>query len=311
MALNLRTLRAFYLVGKYGSLAKAASYLKLTRPAISIQIKTLERELGASIFEHYPNKLVLTPKGHALLKQVILVFDTLTKMKETVANEQDSNSGPVSVVLGRDLALYFARQLAAFSRKYPNIRLTILTKASDEAASLIVDDVIDIGVSRLGKVPRRLQKKTVITNSLYLVFSKNNALSAKTRVSLSDTAACRLIIHARGAATRRLIETSYAARGITIPDVLEVGTCEAIIEFVRLGLGIGYVHDICLPSRKVRGIRWVEMAHEFPKMNVSVLYKRSTYLKPACHALIDHLVSSNVGETGLALLTGEKAENLR
>jgi DNA-binding transcriptional LysR family regulator len=93
-----------------------------------------------------------------------------------------------------------------------------------------------------------------------------------------------------------LIETSYAARGIEIPDVLEVGTCEAIIEFVRLGLGIGYVHDICLPLRKTNGIRWAEMTHEFPRMNVSVLFKQSTYLKPVCRALIDLLGSVTDGK---------------
>jgi DNA-binding transcriptional LysR family regulator len=103
----------------------------------------------------------LTPKGHALLKQAILVFDTLTRMQQTAAEEQNPFSGPVSIALGRDLAIYFARKFAAFSRKYPNVRLTILSKSSDEAASLIVDDVIDIGISRLGKVPRRLQKRTL------------------------------------------------------------------------------------------------------------------------------------------------------
>jgi DNA-binding transcriptional LysR family regulator len=56
--MDLRNLRAFYFVGKYGSLLKAANYLKLTSPAISVQVKKLEADLRLKLFDRCPNKLM-------------------------------------------------------------------------------------------------------------------------------------------------------------------------------------------------------------------------------------------------------------
>jgi len=89
---------------------------------------------------------------------------------------------------------------------------------------------------------------------MHLVFPRNHPLSRRRNVSLAEIVAYRLILHASSAAARRLIDSGFHENGIEIKNILEVGTCDAIVEFVRLGLGIGFVHDICLAKGREKAI---------------------------------------------------------
>src|SRR6266850_5972681 len=100
--MNLNQLRAFYLVGKYGSLIKAADHLKLTPAAISLRLKAFEAELRATVFDRGPNKLILTEKGRILLREATNVFDALTRMQEAVNEGPDAYSGKITLAFGRD-----------------------------------------------------------------------------------------------------------------------------------------------------------------------------------------------------------------
>jgi hypothetical protein len=75
---------------------------------------------------------------------------------------------------------------------------------------------------------------------------------------------------------------------------VEVVTCEAILNYIRLGVGVGFVHHSCLPVQRDRSILWREMTAEFGTLDVSIVYKQSVVITPACGALIDALAPSHV-----------------
>jgi DNA-binding transcriptional LysR family regulator len=127
---------------------------------------------------------------------------------------------------------------------------------------------------------------------MHLIFPKNHPLARKKSVTLADTAAFRLILHARSVAARRVIDAGFHANGIVIENILEVGTCDAIKEFVRLGLGIGFVHDICLPEETEEIIDARDMSGKIDTIEVSLIHKKSTFRKPSYRALIESLVAS-------------------
>src|SRR5580704_7616640 len=102
--MDLKKLDTFRTVARYESLKRAADLGGLTVPAVSIQIKKLEEELGVKLFEHYPKKLVLTEKGRILLKEANRVFEAVEHAKASVAGSQDGYVGAVSVSLHTDLS---------------------------------------------------------------------------------------------------------------------------------------------------------------------------------------------------------------
>jgi DNA-binding transcriptional LysR family regulator len=137
--MDLRQLRAFYLVGKYGNLAKAGNYLQLTPPAISIQLKKLENELQVRLFEHRPNKLILTDKGRVLLREIKNVFDALNQMQVALGGKSDAYEETIAIAFGRQRARAFAPQIAAFKKKYPRLKISIHSKTSSEAIAMLLD----------------------------------------------------------------------------------------------------------------------------------------------------------------------------
>jgi DNA-binding transcriptional LysR family regulator len=290
--MNLKQLRAFYFVVKYGSLLKAAGYLKLTPAAISLQLKALEAELRATIFDRAPNKLILTEKGRILLREVNNVFDALTRMQEAVKEGPDTYSGKITLAFGRDQERVFAPVIADFSRKHPELKISIYSKTSAEAISLLLNGDLDLGISSLQKVPRGVQKRKLLDNKLYLIFPRTHSLSKKRNISLAAVADYPLIIHPHSATTRQVIDAGFSKRGIGIETILEVGHCESIIDFVRRGLGVGFVHGTCLPGLKQKNIKWCDMTAEFDGLQLSLIYKNSTIFKPAHRALIEAIVST-------------------
>jgi DNA-binding transcriptional LysR family regulator len=287
--IDLKSLRSFYLLSKFGSLDRAAMHLKLTPAAVSIRLKKLEDTLRVKIFEHRPNRLVLTKKGRILLGEVTHVFDAVSRLHEAVADEADQYSGKLTIILGRDLAILFSAKIAAFIKKYPRLHVTILSKSSAEAISLISAGDIDVGISRLPKIPRGLHKRTLIESKLYLIFPAMHPFANQRKISLAKIAQERLILHAIGQVTRQRVDSVFARQGVAIENFVEVGTCEAILNYVRLGVGVGFVHDNCLPVLRETRIRWQEMTAELGTMDVSIIYKKSVAITPACRALIDAL----------------------
>ena len=151
---------------------------------------------------------------------------------------------------------------------------------------------MDVAIGWFTKVPRALQKRTLFDSKLYLVFPHNHPLSRKQNVSLADIASFRLILHARSAAARRIVDSRFHDNGIEIDNILEVGTCDAIAEFVRLGLGIGFIDDICLPKGRDKNIESLDMSPRLGTLEVSLVYKKSTASSSSYKALIQSLAPS-------------------
>ena len=80
----------------------------------------------------------------------------------------------------------------------------------------------------------------------------------------------------------------------TITNALEVGTCESIVEWVRRGVGIGLVHDICLPKRAEKEIRSRDMGDKVGAVEVAIIYKYSIARQASYQALIEGLYESRI-----------------
>jgi DNA-binding transcriptional LysR family regulator len=287
--MDLKKLRAFHFVGKYGSLKMAANYLKLTSPAISLQIKKLERELRVQLFDRYPNKLVLTQTGTVLLKQTAAILEALSKLQESATKGSLGYSEKLTIALSSDLPKHFAPRIAAFSQSHPDLRLTVLSRYPREAVPLLTDGAIDAAVGWFAKVPPDIQKQSLFTSRMHLIFPPRHPLAHKKKLALADITNYRLVLHTGPTPTRKLVDAALSRHGIESENILEAGTCDTIMEFVELGLGIGFVHDTCL-RRQSRKLQSVDMTSDVGTMEVSVIYRRSAAAKLLQRSLIDALL---------------------
>jgi DNA-binding transcriptional LysR family regulator len=232
--MDLQKLRTFYFVARHGSLLKAAKHLKITSPAISVQLKKLERELDLKLLDRQPNKLTLTERGRVLLNETAHVFEAVTRLEQAVYNGPNAYAGKLKIAVGSDLPKFFVPRIAAFSQQHPGLRITMLSRPSAEALSLLLEGIVEVAIGWFSKVPRGIEKKPLFSSKMHLVVPSNHPLSHKKKISLSDVANFRVILHTSTAAARRIVDSAFHASGIEMDNSLEVGTCESIIGFVRL-----------------------------------------------------------------------------
>lgn len=284
--MDLKKLNTFRLVARYESLSRAADLEGLTVPAVSIQIKKLEQELGTKLFEHYPKKLILTDKGRILLKEANRVFEAVDRAKAAIAEDDDGYVGAVSVALHTDLSKIYAPKIAEFVQDHPKLDATILTRSSREIVDLVKNGEIDIGIGFFKTVPRGINKKKIQDTDISLVFPRGHPLQRRKTPTLNEIASYRVVMRRRSSPTRQMIDDTFSQNKIELPNVLEVGRCQSVMEFVKLGLGVGLVHTICGCAEAHKNLIQIEMGRWFEKTDVSIITHSGASLSAAHQALI-------------------------
>ncbi len=284
--MDFKRLRAFHSVCESGSIQRSARQLKLTSAAVSIQLKKLERELGTALFDHHPNKLVLTTKGRIFAGDVKNIFSTFDRAIATLSQGSDDYPMKISLSLANDAARFFIPRIGSLMQNKPDLKINIHLRSSSETLSLVQSGEIHFGIGRYQKLPAGIQKVALFKDRILLIYSLNNPPRWLGRGRLEALATCRLILLTRNSATRKLIDASFMRKGIGVDDVIEVSNCEAGIEFVRLGLGMGLVHKICVSGTQDKGLGVVDMSRFFGRAEVSLIYRSQMHLAPVHQRVI-------------------------
>jgi DNA-binding transcriptional LysR family regulator len=226
------------------------------------------------------------------VREVKNVFDAVAKMQAALGGKSNEYEETIAIAFGRHRARVFAPQIAAFKKKYPRLKISIHSKTSSEAITMLLGGDLHLGISSLPRVPRGIEKRKLLDNKLYLILPQTNLLIKRRSISLAEVAEQPVVLHPRGVTTRKVIDAGFAAEGIDLENILEVGHCESIIEFVRLGLGVGFVHGTCLPTLDRQNISWYDMTEHFERLELSLVYRKSVVLKPQHRALLEALAQS-------------------
>jgi DNA-binding transcriptional LysR family regulator len=287
--MDFRRLEIFRAVARRGNLRQAAAQLGITLPAVSIQIKKLEEELGASLFHHLPNKLVLTDQGRSFNQNLEGVFAALERATSDVAAQSDVCQGSVSLAIGTDLARYFAPRIARFIKANPQVNFALISRSSNKGLSMLEEKTIDMSVGFYKALPRGIERVPLLKTGLSLLYPKGTTVSSDPAQLFRLLATQRTIILPRTTRARRMIDMVLEEREVTPSNMMEIGGCHQIIEFVRLGLGFGLVHSICACTEPQAGLSTLDVSDHFGRLDVSLAVRPETLLSRAHQVFIDYL----------------------
>ena len=130
--LNLKQLQAFYLVAKTGSCTKSAEELNVTQPAVTIQIKSLEKSLNLKLIQHIGENSVMTEAGELLYSYAEKIFNLVTESEEGMEDFKRLIKGTLKVGATKNYARYIMPLLLyKFQERFPNIKI-ILDEGNSE-----------------------------------------------------------------------------------------------------------------------------------------------------------------------------------
>ena len=239
--MNAAQLRAFHAVATAGGFTRAAARLGVTQPTLSGQVKALEDTYGVELVERRGRQLVLTETGAALLDLTRRIFGLTEEAEQLLSAARGLERGHLR--LGADAPYHVLPALAAFTRRYPKLRLSLTVGNSETLIRDLFDHRIDVAVVANLAPDARLHALPVRRDRLVLFVPKGHPWARRRQVTPAELAGERLVLREPGSSTRRVFETAMARAGIALEEVIEINSREAVREAVAAGLGIGVVSE--------------------------------------------------------------------
>ena len=232
-------LRAFHAVATEGSFTKAANTLNVTQPTLSGQVKGLEDQFGVRLFDRRKRKIELTDIGRNLLDITWRLFNLEIEAEQVLTAARGLKRGHLRV--GADAPYHSIPFLAAFNRRYPNLRLSMSIGNSERLQADLLDQRCDVAIAANVQKDPRIHSFSFRQDHLIPFVDRSHAWARRRRIKLEELTGLRLILREPSSTTRQCFDAAIAAAGIHIGEVLEIGSREAIREAVAMGLGIGIV----------------------------------------------------------------------
>ena len=245
----------FYAVANTGNISRAAKVLYTSQPVVSKYIARLENELGVQLFKRTPRGVILTEEGSILYEHVKTAFNYLEAGMDALKHQQSVGLGHlrigVSTTLCKYLLLPYLKQYIA---KYPNVRLSIQCQSTYHTLEALENNQIDIGLigqpDHIGAL--KFYKMTdiediFVASPSYMEHIHQSQDGDYKEVFKSDASAlltsdlATLMLLDKGNITRQHIDRYMAANHIFPANLLEISTMDLIIEFSKIGMGVGCV----------------------------------------------------------------------
>jgi len=270
---HLRTLQA---IARHGSFSRAAQALNLTQPAVSMQVRHLERSLGLSLLERVGKRAFPTRAGELLLAHADRALRELEAGVERVQALRGVVAGRVRLGTSASISIYLLPPaLRRFRTRYPDTEVVIVTGNASEITRSIVANALDVGIVSLPVRDRELVVTPFLRDELVAIAAptweatKGPAVRPGARkwppvpptlgaprrsrgaprsrrrparpwmsVDAPTLAAYPLILFEAGATLRRVIDGWFHRAGVAPRSPMELGNTEAIKKLVEAGLGL-------------------------------------------------------------------------
>jgi LysR family transcriptional regulator, low CO2-responsive transcriptional regulator len=268
LSLNLDRLRTFRKVVELESFSRAAEELFLSQPAVSLQIRHLERELGVVLIDRHAARAVATPAGTALLAFAEHVDQGNAQLQRQLAALQNEHAF-VSIGCSATSAKQFVpRIISAVSQLAPEVHVRVITLPPDEAVAKVLRGELDFVLTTEGFISNRLEAEQILTARLFIVGQPTNPLARRERVTPEEVARYPFaLLPAPWSAQARFREWA-SNQGVEIRVAMELSSYDGLKEAARNGLALAVVAETAIIGDIQRGdlamIRTVGLPIEYP-----------------------------------------------
>lgn len=241
---NLSQYKIFYEVAKAGNISKAAKELYISQPAISKSISKLESCLEVALFTRNSRGVQLTDEGLLLFNHTKAAFEELNRGELELKRVKDFNIRHLKIGVSNTLCKYILLPyLKGFIEKYPHIKISIESQSTSHTITMLEQHRIDLGLIAEPANRRPLSFQPVMDIHDTFVATKsyldNLYLREGPDANLFQTG--NILLLDKKNMTRKFIDEYLNENQIVPNQCLEVTTMDLLIEFVKIGLGIGCV----------------------------------------------------------------------
>ena len=237
--LTLRQLQVFESAATHLNFSHTAKQLYLSQPAVSMQIKQLEQNIGLPLFEQIGKKLFLTEAGRELFHYSRNITQQLAEMESVFDEMKGLGHGKLTLSVVNTANYFTPQLLARFCQQYPSINVILQVANRDAVLKQLADNSTDLAI--LGQPPDGLDiiAESFLENPLVVIAAPDHPLAKLKRVKFTRLAEETFLSREQGSGTRSAMERVFEQHHIQPHISMEMETNEAIKQAVQAGMGLG------------------------------------------------------------------------
>ena len=290
---RVRQLRVFCEVVRAGSISEAAERLKLTQPAVSIQVRELEYELDALLFERGPSGSTLTQAGehlHALADPLVNGVDGLfANLRHTIDVEHAATVH--LAVSSAGAAFILPPYVRRFHQHHPDTLVRLATVVFSDGLDRLLAERVDfvLGVREL-QLPEQFDYHELCTYGLALITALDHPIAGRASVTPSEVREFRSVIAREHVRSRQFVEGVGREFGIKENAVVEVSGWTVLKRYVEAGIGVSVAPDLCIEESDQLSV--IGLDAYFPRRSYGVFTLRDRLLTPSAQRFLEILISN-------------------
>jgi DNA-binding transcriptional LysR family regulator len=237
--LTLRQLKIFDAVAHHLSFTRASKALHLTQPAVSMQIKQLEEEVGLPLFEQVGKKVFLTDAGEEMQRYAASILETLDEAREVFDEMRGLERGRLRIAVASTANYFVPQLLASFCQRYPGVRVSLDVTNRKRLLDALAENETDLVI--MGKPPSGMDlvAESFMDNPLVAIAPPGHPLASEKDIPLERLEEETFLVREKGSGTRSATERFFVEHGLSLPSTMEMSSSEAIKQGVEAGLGFG------------------------------------------------------------------------
>ncbi len=242
-SVTLKQLRAFAAVARHASFARAAAELNLTPPAVSMQIRELEGQVGLPLFDRSDKQVALTVTGEYMLVYARKILATLKDAEDAVARFRGLQGGRLVIGMVSTAKYFLPRLLARFREEHAEVEIRLVVSGNrEQLVAAMQRNEVDLAV--MGRPPREIATRAepFAAHPHVIITPPDHALAkAMGHAPAQALANFPFIVREPGSGTRAAMEKYFADHRIEPRIAMEMASNESIKQAVMAGLGIAFL----------------------------------------------------------------------
>jgi DNA-binding transcriptional LysR family regulator len=243
--LDVYELNIFLTAAETENFSEAARHLSLTQPAVSMQIRSLEKKLGVPLFHRAGRSLALTEQGRVLTSLARDMVNHAIQVEEEIESLKGEVVGHLKIGCSTTTGKYFLPHLAArFRRRYPGVQMTIHNFSRDIVLEGLCEGTVQLAVVSFPPTCKDVDYRHFFTDHVVLIVPVDHCWAQRDIIALEELREIDFILRDHQSGTREEVETALEKAGLNISDlkvVMEIGNSEAISMSVEEGIGAAFV----------------------------------------------------------------------
>lgn len=288
--MDLKNLTTFIHVAELNSFTKAALALGYSQSTVSFQIRQLEMELNAQLFERINHTVALTEKGREVLNYAHQIRRMTLELTETMAEQPDLR-GHIRLAMADSLCdSLFDRNFPDFCRQHPGLTLKIIAAGTEEMFRLMNHNEADAILTLDNHI---YDREYVIFREekvkMHFIASASCPLAKCSSLSVAELLSWPFLLTEKGMSYRRLLDEGLAERSLYVTPVLEMGSARLICSLIGEGAGVSFLPDYVTQQDMEAGtIVRLNVTNFEVDIWKQLLYHRDKWVSPQLEAVLEY-----------------------